>query len=88
MSEAGHNAVNAGQLRSYIDRVERLEFQKKEIGEDISEVYAEVKSSGFDPKIVRKIVAMRRVDDEKRKEEEAILGLYLNALGMQMGFDF
>ncbi len=74
--------VNASHLRSFIERVERLEEEKRTIAEDIKEVYAEAKGNGFDPKIMRKIVSMRRVDADKRREEETVLDLYLNALGM------
>jgi uncharacterized protein (UPF0335 family) len=74
--------VNVSHLRAFIERVERLEEEKRTIADDIKEVYAEAKGNGFDPKIMRKIVSMRRVDADKRKEEETILDLYLNALGM------
>ena len=75
-------AVNVSHLRAFIERVERLEEEKRTIADDIKEVYAEAKGNGFDPKVMRKIVSMRRIDAEKRKEEETILDLYLNALGM------
>lgn len=74
--------VNAGHLRGFIERVERLEEEKRAIADDIKDVYAEAKANGFEPKVMRKIVSMRRQDYEKRKEEETILDLYLNALGM------
>jgi uncharacterized protein (UPF0335 family) len=74
--------VNASHLRAFIERIERLEEEKRAIADDIKEVYAEAKGNGFDAKIMRKIVSMRRQDNEKRKEEETILDLYLNALGM------
>ena len=74
--------VNASHLRAFIERVERLEEEKRTIAEDIKEVYAEAKGNGFDPKIMRKIVSMRRLDIEKRREEETVLDLYLTALGM------
>ena len=74
--------VNASHLRAFIERIERLEEEKRTIADDIKEVYAEAKGNGFDAKIMRKIVSMRRQDLEKRKEEETILDLYLNALGM------
>lgn len=75
-------AVNASHLRAFIERIERLEEEKRAIADDIKEVYAEAKGNGFDAKIMRKIVSMRRQDREKRIEEETILDLYLNALGM------
>ena len=74
--------VNSSHLRSFIERIERLEEEKRVIADDIKEVYAEAKGNGFDAKIMRKIVSLRRQDRDKRKEEETILELYLNALGM------
>lgn len=69
-------------LRAYIDRIERLEETKKEIMEDIKEVYAEAKGDGFDGKAMRKIVAIRKKDAAEVAEEEAILETYKSALGM------
>ncbi len=80
-SEAQTIAV--GQLRAFIERIERLEEEKRTIGEDIKEVYAEANGSGFDKKIVREIVRLRRKEDHERQEEEAMLQLYLDALGMR-----
>ncbi|HEY6632872.1 MAG TPA: DUF2312 domain-containing protein [Rhizobiaceae bacterium] len=74
--------VAAGQLRAFIERVERLEEEKKTIADDIKEVYAEMKGTGFDTKAVRKIIRLRKQDQAERQEEEAILELYLAALGM------
>ena len=74
--------VAAGQLRAFIERVERLEEEKKTISEDIKEVYAEMKGTGFDTKAVRTIVRLRKKDQAERQEEEAILDLYKAALGM------
>jgi uncharacterized protein (UPF0335 family) len=74
--------VNARHLRAFIERVERLEEEKKALADDIKDVYAEAKGNGFDVKIMRKIIAIRRVDRDKRREEEEILGLYLSALGI------
>ena len=71
-----------GQLKAIIDRIERLEADKAAIGEDLKEVFAEAKGNGFDVKIMRKIVTIRRQDRDKRMEEETILDLYLAALGM------
>jgi uncharacterized protein (UPF0335 family) len=76
------DAVNAGHLRSFVERVEKLEEEKKALADDIKDVYAEAKGNGFDVKILRKIVSMRRQDTDKRREEEEILDLYLSALGM------
>jgi uncharacterized protein (UPF0335 family) len=74
--------VNSQHLRAFIERIERLEEEKRGIADDIKEVYAEAKGNGFDPAIMRKIVAMRRLDPDQRKEGETILDLYLTALGM------
>jgi uncharacterized protein (UPF0335 family) len=76
------NLVDAGHLRAFIERVEKLEDEKRAISEDIKDVYAEAKGNGFDAKIIRKIVALRKKDRDQRREEEEILDLYLNALGM------
>jgi uncharacterized protein (UPF0335 family) len=74
--------VAAGQLRAFIERIERLEEEKKTIADDIKDVYAELKGTGFDTKAVRAIIRMRKQDQAERQEAEAILDLYLNALGM------
>jgi uncharacterized protein (UPF0335 family) len=78
----GTEAVNAGHLRAFIERIERLEEEKKALADDIKDVYAEAKGNGFDVKIIRKIVSIRKQDRDKRREEEEILELYLAALGM------
>lgn len=74
-------AAAQGRLRTIIERVERLEEDKKAILEDMKEVFAEAKGEGFDVKILRKVIRMRKQDKAKRQEEEAILDLYLSALG-------
>lgn len=74
--------VAAGQLRAFIERVERLEEEKKTISDDIKEVYAEMKGAGFDTKAVRAIIRLRKKEEAERQEEEAILDLYKAALGM------
>lgn len=74
--------VAAGQLRAFVERVERLEEEKKALSDDIKEVYAEMKGVGFDTKAVRSIVRLRKKDQAERQEEEAILDLYKAALGM------
>ena len=76
------NNFAQGQLKSFIERIERLEEEKKAIAADIKEVYAEAKGTGFDTKIMRKVVSLRKKDAAERLEEEAILDLYLSALGM------
>ena len=75
-------AVAAGQLKAIVERVERLEEEKKEVAEQIKEVYAEAKANGFDTKTLRKVVTLRKKPTEERQEEEALLDLYLSALGM------
>jgi uncharacterized protein (UPF0335 family) len=75
------NATAQGQLKSIIERIERLEQDKAEIAEQVKEVFAEAKGNGFDVKIIRKVVRIRKQDRAKRQEEEAILDLYLSAIG-------
>ncbi len=79
-SEAQTIAV--GQLRAFIERIERLEGEKSEIADDIKGVYAELKGSGFDAKTVRAIIRLRKKEDHERQEEQAMLQLYMDALGM------
>jgi uncharacterized protein (UPF0335 family) len=73
----------AGQLRSLVERIERLEEEKTALAADIREVYAEAKGHGFDTKIMRQVVRIRRLDKADRQEQEAVLDLYLSALGMR-----
>ncbi|PZO81638.1 MAG: DUF2312 domain-containing protein [Mesorhizobium amorphae] len=75
-------AIAAGQLRSIIERIERLEEDKKQVSEDIKDVYAEAKGTGFDVKALRSIISLRKKEASQREEEEAILDLYKAALGM------
>jgi uncharacterized protein (UPF0335 family) len=70
------------QLKSIIERIERLEEEKAALSEDIREVYSEAKGNGFDTKIIRQVVKLRKLDRADRQEQEAILDLYLSALGM------
>jgi uncharacterized protein (UPF0335 family) len=74
--------VAAGQLRAFIERIERLEEEKKTLSDDIKDVYAELKATGFDTKAVRTIVRLRKKDQSERQEEEAMIDLYKAALGM------
>lgn len=71
-----------GQLRSIVERIERLEEEKKTIAGDIKEVYAEAKGNGFDTKILRKVVSLRKKEATEREEEQSMLDLYMAALGM------
>jgi len=87
----GHNSdkaedvggISGKRLRSYIERVERLEEEKAACVEDIKEIYVEVRSAGFDSKILRKIVRYRKMDTDKRREEDELLTLYKAAIGME-----
>jgi uncharacterized protein (UPF0335 family) len=73
--------IPGDQLKSIVERIERLEEEKKTISDDIKEVYAEAKGNGYDVKILRKVVAIRKRDANERAEEEALLDLYLQAVG-------
>jgi uncharacterized protein (UPF0335 family) len=70
-----------GKLKSLVERIERLEEDKAAIAADLKEVYAEAKGEGFDTKILRKVVRLRKQDQAKRQEEEALLDLYISAIG-------
>ncbi|GJL89254.1 MAG: UPF0335 protein [Minwuia thermotolerans] len=74
-------AVAADHLRQLIERVERLEEEKAAMAADIREIYAEAKSNGFEPKIMRQVIKLRKMDRDDRQEQEAVLSLYLEALG-------
>jgi uncharacterized protein (UPF0335 family) len=76
------HGVARDQLRAFIERIERLEEEKKAISDDIREIYAEAKGNGFDTKVLRQVVKIRKQDKAERAEQEAILDLYLHALGM------
>lgn len=82
MSEIGHNSGSfaKGQLKAIVERIERLEEEKKTIGTDIKEVYAEAKANGFDNKILRKAIALRKKDKDELAEEQAMLETYMLAL--------
>ena len=73
---------NNGQLRAIVERIERMEEEKRAITADIGAVYAEAKSNGFDTKIIRKVVALRKKEAAAREEEQAMLDTYMVALGM------
>lgn len=80
MSNTG--GVAASQLKSFVERIERLEEEKKGIADDIRDVFAEAKGQGFDTKVMRQVIRLRKKDVAERQEEEALLDLYLHALGM------
>lgn len=85
MSDA--HGVARDQLRAFVERIERLEEEKKTIADDIKDVYGEAKGMGFDTKILKKVIRLRAMDERKRQEEDAILDTYLHALGMISGGD-
>jgi uncharacterized protein (UPF0335 family) len=77
------DSVAQDQLRAFIERIERMEEEKKAIADDIREIYAEAKGNGFDVKVLRQIIRIRKQDHQERLEQEALLDLYMAALGMQ-----
>lgn len=77
---AGHN-----QLRTFVERIERLEEEKKSISDDVRDVYGEAKSNGFDVKVLRRLVALRKQDAAERDEQQTVLETYMHALGMLSG---
>jgi uncharacterized protein (UPF0335 family) len=79
---ANVGGVAGERLKSFIERIERLEEEKRALSGDIKEVYAEAKGTGFEPKIMRQIVKIRKMDKEEVDEEESLLDLYKRALGM------
>ncbi len=78
MVQAG--GVAGEQLRGFIERIERLEEEKKGIAEDVKEIYAGAKAVGFDPKVMRKVIAIRKMDQADRQEQEALLDVYMHAI--------
>ena len=82
MDDVANTGVAAEELKQFIDRLERLEEEKSGIAGDIKEVFAELKGRGFDTKAVRQILRIRKQDHSERQEQEAILELYMQALGM------
>ncbi len=82
VSQGDVAGIGAQRLQSFIDRIERLEEEKAALTEDLKEIYAEAKGVGFDVKTIRKIISLRKVDEQKRKESDELLELYKSALGM------
>ena len=74
--------VARDQLRSVVERIERLEEEKKGIADDIREVYGEAKANGYDTKVLRQVISLRKQDSSERQEQDAVRDLYLHALGM------
>jgi len=83
VSEAGHN-VTDDRLRLLIERVERLEEEKKGVADDIKDVFLEAKAVGYDTKIMKQVIRLRKMQDDDRREMETILDLYKSALGMDL----
>ena len=83
MADVG--GISGERLRSFVERIERLEEEKASLASDIREIFAEAKGTGFDTKILRQVLKLRKLDREDRQEQETLLDLYLQALGMQVG---
>lgn len=75
--------ISSERLRSFVKRIEKLEEDKLSVMEDIRDVYAEAKAVGFDARIIRQIIRLRKLEVEKRREQEELLELYMSALGME-----
>ena len=82
MNDVG--GVSSAQLKSFIERIERLEEEKAAIGEQIRDVLAEAKGTGFDIKVIRQVLKIRKLETQERLEQEELLDLYLTALGMNV----
>ena len=82
MPGIGHNVIAGDQIKSIVGRIERLEEEKQALADDIKEVYAEAKANGFDTKTLRAVVRLRKQDASRRQQQEALLELYMHALGM------
>jgi uncharacterized protein (UPF0335 family) len=80
MSDAG--GIAADRLKSFIERIERLEEEKAALAADIREVYSEAKAAGFDTKVMRQVVRLRKMDNNDRQEQEALLDVYKHAIGL------
>ncbi len=78
----GHNGIAGEILQSLIERIERLEDEKRGIADDIKDVYAEAKAQGFDPNIMREVIKLRKMEESAREEREQLIAVYANALGM------
>lgn len=80
--EAAPANVSGARLKSFLERIERLEEEKKGLSDDIKDIYSEAKGTGFEPRIMRKIISLRKTNLEKRREETELLELYMSAIGM------
>lgn len=84
MSDIGHNLVAGDELQLLVERIENMEAEKKNVAEDIKDVYLEAKSRGFDAKIIRQIVRLRAMDPDKRQEERYLVDTYASAIGLDL----
>ena len=80
---ANVGGIAGDRLKSFIERIERLEEEKRALAEDVKEIYSEAKGAGFDVKIIRQIIRIRKMDEDDRDEAEALLDTYLRAIGMK-----
>lgn len=74
--------THSDDLHQLVQRIEKVEEEKKALSEDLKQIYSEVKSKGYDVKIIKKIISIRRIEESDRREQEALMQTYLNALGM------
>lgn len=81
--EDSASSLSAGQLKAFIQRIEKLEEDKVALMADIREIYAEAKGTGFDPKIMRQVIRLRKMEDQERTEMRELLELYQSVLGME-----
>lgn len=79
---SGDKSISAKRLKSFIERIERLIVDKENVAADVREVFAEAKSAGYDPKIMRQVVKLRKLDPADRQEQESLLQVYLDAVGL------
>lgn len=82
MAEAGHNVAGADRLRSLVERIERLEEERKALAQDVKDIYAEAKSAGYDTKVLRQVIRLRKQDPDEVAEQAGVRDTYLHALGM------
>ena len=82
MADGSTGGIAAAKLKSFVERIERLEGERSELGADIREVYAEAKGNGFDTKIMRQVIKLRKIEEPDRKEQDELLDLYRKALAV------
>jgi uncharacterized protein (UPF0335 family) len=82
---AKHGGIAGEQLRQYIQKIERLEQEKSDLASDVRDAYAEAKANGFDAKVMRQLIKIRKMDSNERAEQEELLDIYKHALGMLPG---